>query len=119
MLYLDPLQATSGALRVVEGSHRNGALRAALEDGARPNSRCPVRTLEVTPGDLVVFDFRVFHASFGGGVGRRVLSMDFGPSASRLGEAKRLFLENATRHPSPDEYATLGRTPTARARASG
>lgn len=46
-LYLDPLDAESGALRV----------RPA--DGTE-------RVLETTPGDLIAFDLKLFHASFGG-----------------------------------------------------
>jgi ectoine hydroxylase-related dioxygenase (phytanoyl-CoA dioxygenase family) len=119
MLYLDRLDASSGALRVVVGSHHEGPLRDALEGGATPSSRLDlsqpdaggVRALEVAPGDLVVLDLRVFHASFGGRVGRRLVSVDFGPPESRLDEAKRLFLQNATRRPSPHEYQALGRSP--------
>ena len=52
--YLDPLTATTGALRVVPGSHRHEDRDAVA--------------VETTPGDVIVFDEHLLHSSAGGGV---------------------------------------------------
>jgi hypothetical protein len=87
--YLDPLRADSGAIRVIPGSQffRESfakALRAGFREparienyfGVRP-SEIPSIALETDPGDLVIWDFRTVHASFGGGIGRRLFSLNF------------------------------------------
>lgn len=97
MVYLDPLDAGSGALRVLPGSHREGAYRRRLEAelmtsvrplgevfGA-PSDQIPSQVLDVVPGDVVVIDFDVVHASFHGGVGRRLLTMTYGPPPAVTG----------------------------------
>ena len=66
LAYLEALDATSGALRVVPGSHRPE--RAA-------NSSEAV-TLATKPGDLIVFDEHLTHGSVGGAV-RRQWRVDF------------------------------------------
>ncbi len=60
--YLEPLDDTSGALRVLPGSHR-----AAPADWV---------SLPTTPGDVILFDEHLRHASAGGGV-RRQWRADF------------------------------------------
>jgi hypothetical protein len=87
--YLDPLRAETGAIRVIPGSQffRESfakALRAGFREPAQiedhfgvPASEIPSVTLETDPGDLVVWDFRAVHASFGGGVGRRLFSINY------------------------------------------
>jgi hypothetical protein len=59
--YLDPLDGATGALRVRRGSHR----REAAVD------RCPVVVLDSEPGDVIVFDEHLWHASSGGGERRQ------------------------------------------------
>jgi hypothetical protein len=66
LAYLEPVGATTGALRVVPGSHRLDA------GGALP----PARALATTPGDLVVFDEHLIHGSTGG-ADRRQWRADF------------------------------------------
>ena len=64
--YLEPLDATSGALRVIPRSHRQeGDVRAAD----------PV-ALATSPGDVIVFDEHLTHGSVGGVV-RRQWRVDF------------------------------------------
>lgn len=58
--YLEPLDAESGALRVLPGSHREGSA-AAL----------PVHVITTEPGDVILFDERLHHASTGGGTRRQ------------------------------------------------
>lgn len=68
--YLEPLQANSGALRVVPGSH------------SRPDQSLPRHgddvgvAIATTPGDVIVFDEHLIHGSAGGAV-RRQWRVDF------------------------------------------
>jgi hypothetical protein len=86
--YLESLDESTGALRVLPGSHRPqfGDSVAALLDGHLPSTPGPasgpsVPTLpgyavSTDPGDVIVFDEHLFHASAGGGE-RRQWRVDF------------------------------------------
>jgi ectoine hydroxylase-related dioxygenase (phytanoyl-CoA dioxygenase family) len=91
--YLDPLTATTGALRVIPGSHHLGdsfaqQLRDYVASGSTelsadgttdlgvPSEDIPALALPVTPGDILIFDHRIMHASFGGGPARRMFAMN-------------------------------------------
>lgn len=66
--YLEPLGAENGALRVLPGSHR-GELAAALEAfgaSGRPAAALPGHVVTTEPGDVIVFDEHLYHASSGG-----------------------------------------------------
>jgi Phytanoyl-CoA dioxygenase (PhyH) len=68
--YLESLDAATGALRVVPGSH-------AARDQALPELAAPVgKVLETTPGDVIVFDEHLIHGSVGGSL-RRQWRVDF------------------------------------------
>ena len=89
--YLDPLEANTGCLRVIPGSHRpefHDVLRKQLMEKDRRTSQerpleslgvagseVPSAMLESQPGDVVFFRQEIVHASFGGHVGRRMLAM--------------------------------------------
>lgn len=88
--YLDPLTRASGSLRVIPGTHHRGPLRAELFDEGETfapdhlerkfgmaDDELPHWPLEVMPGDLVIFDNAVLHASFGGSSRRRMFSVQF------------------------------------------
>lgn len=87
--YLDHLTADSGALRVLPGTnHLEGEYAALLRTNLEPPSKIreiygveldelPSWCLEVTPGDLVVGNFRTFHASFGGRPRRRLFTINY------------------------------------------
>lgn len=66
--YLEPVTATTGALRVVPGSHRS----LADADG-RSRAATAVAT---APGDVIAFDEHLLHSSRGGAV-RRQWRVDF------------------------------------------
>ncbi len=88
-LYLDPVKKDSGCLLVIPGSHLPGGLGQRLREGPRPASEAasspygvdgsaiPCIALESQPGDVLVFDQRLFHASFGGRTGRRMFTLNF------------------------------------------
>jgi hypothetical protein len=88
-LYLDPLSSDSGAIRVLPGTNfwqtaYATELRRDLDDpskiqehlGVAPQD-LPSWTIQSRPGDAVVWDFRVIHASFNGSERRRLLSLNF------------------------------------------
>lgn len=98
--YLDPLTADTGCLRVIPGSHRFGDryadhLHESLRHSERlwntAPSQVPCIALETKPGDILVFNHCIKHASFGGG------------------KRRRLFVINSSEH-CPDEKLEYLRT---------
>ena len=87
--YLDELHHDTGALRVIPGSHFESTYAKELYRGiaheparVRDNfgisvEEVPSWTLEVTPGDLIVGNFRTMHGSFNGGPRRRLFTVNF------------------------------------------
>jgi hypothetical protein len=88
--YLEPLDADSGALRVIPGSNHVGPFRDLLYDEAReakpghleqlfgvPEDDLPCWAIAVEPGDVVVFDNTTLHSNFNGGPHRRLFTMGF------------------------------------------
>jgi hypothetical protein len=86
-LYLDPLTSETGSLRVIPGSHLalfSSALEAANLRGPTGGScvgltprDIPSYPIETQPGDVVFFDQRTWHSSFGGITGRRMFTMNY------------------------------------------
>ncbi len=93
--YLDPLRADSGAIRVIPGSQFfKESFATALRRAFREPSQVPEHlgvdardvpsvALETEPGDLVVWDFRTVHASYHGGIGRRLFSINYREKAKQ------------------------------------
>ena len=84
--YLDRVTRETGALRVIPGSHRVGEpFGDVLEQRLRrdgpgfgvPGSEVPAQPLEITPGDIAVFNHSIKHASYGGSDHRRMFTMNF------------------------------------------
>jgi hypothetical protein len=87
--YLDPLRADSGAIRVVPGTNHfmspfARSVRSRTKDPSRITEEfgvdprdLPSYPIETDPGDLVIWDFRTIHGSYGGGVRRRLFSINF------------------------------------------
>ncbi|MBW3624785.1 MAG: phytanoyl-CoA dioxygenase family protein [Armatimonadetes bacterium] len=96
--YLDPLTRDTGCLRVISGSHVPGSplkrdLDAAGDLAACygvPQSELPCVALETQPGDVVVFDHNLRHASFGGGARRRMFTINAGRRCVTPEEIERL-----------------------------
>jgi len=95
--YSECLREKSGALRVLPGSHRAEfatTLRALGAVGQRAE-KLPAHVLETEPGDVIVFDEHLFHASFGGGT-RRQWRVDYirdPASPEEMEHAKAYFRE--------------------------
>jgi ectoine hydroxylase-related dioxygenase (phytanoyl-CoA dioxygenase family) len=83
--YLDPVTRHTGCLRVLPGSHRpDHFIRKEKIDpnrseelfGVAPSEFPGNIALETSPGDVVLFNHDLFHASFGGGKQRRMFTMN-------------------------------------------
>lgn len=83
--YLDPVTATSGALRVIPGSHRYGdrfaedlqaTLRNSQEMFGLSGNQVPAIALESVPGDVVVFNQNTKHSAWGGSNRRRMFTIN-------------------------------------------
>ena len=90
-MYLQPVRADTGALRVIPGSHKQPwfdelderpPLRYAWarEDFARAEAAdviasVPGYVCESDPGDVVAFDLRIYHASVGGSSDRQMCTL--------------------------------------------
>ena len=76
--YLDPVDAESGALRVVPGSHKN-PFYTDMQEKVRAREAeirdVPCYICDSQPGDLIGFDVRLWHASCGGAAGRRMCAV--------------------------------------------
>ena len=86
VFYFDPVDADTGCLRVIPGTHRREfgeRLEPIWRNGLDPDDQrygvpgdeLPCAMLESRPGDVVFFSQGMCHASFGGGAGRRMLAM--------------------------------------------
>lgn len=94
-LYLDPLTAETGCMRVIPGSHRqpfHDELRAMKGLGL-PGATIPSFPCVSQPGDVLFMNMNLWHASFGGGIGRRHLAVNFAPPPVTP-EQERLFVQN-------------------------
>lgn len=84
-LYLDPVTRDTGCLRVIPGTHRVEAMKTweasqawSSEDLWGIDGRdVPCMALESQPGDVVIFNANLMHASYGGSTRRRMLAMSF------------------------------------------
>jgi ectoine hydroxylase-related dioxygenase (phytanoyl-CoA dioxygenase family) len=88
--YLDPLDAATGAIRLIPGTHFHASpfARKVRKGSVRPEQvrkvfgvepdELPAYVLESQPGDVVVWDYRTVHAAFNSGERRRLLSLNYG-----------------------------------------
>jgi hypothetical protein len=83
--YLDTLTRDTGCLRVIPGSHRiddkfaqdlQSQIRKSDSLWGMSGSDVPAIPLEVTPGDLLVFNHNTKHAAFGGNDHRRMFTIN-------------------------------------------
>jgi len=73
LAYLEPVAAENGALRVLPGSHRAefaAAIRALGVEGMAA-AALPGHIVATEPGDVIVLDEHLLHASCGGGLRRQ------------------------------------------------
>ena len=89
--YLDPVTSDTGCLRVVPGSHRRSDRFAEALQQVNPSSKentseqkwgvhgsaVPAVPLPSEPGDLLMFNHRIKHSSWGGNDRRRMFTLNF------------------------------------------
>jgi hypothetical protein len=97
-LYLDPVTRDTGSLRVIPGTHLPGAEPAwdarragrSMELWGIPMNAVPAIALESRPGDVVVFNHNLMHASFGGSARRRMFTLNCASHAATPEEREEL-----------------------------
>jgi hypothetical protein len=104
--YLQALDGESGALRVLPGSHKNpyfGELYEVLWPNGDSSGKdvnvadAPAFICETRPGDVLAFNYHVWHASWGGSTDRRMVSLQYLKSPETPEEEKSLQ-EHAQSH---------------------
>ena len=116
--YLDPVERDSGCLRVIPGSHQRGddyaeGLQVIMssqrswtmeEHLGVSGAEMPAVALETQPGDLLIFNQDLKHASFGGGTRRRMFTInvserfaeeDLDELRQDIGHGARFWIERA------------------------
>jgi hypothetical protein len=98
--YFESLAEDTGALRVLPGSHRPefaGSLRALGATG-RPAPVLPAHMVATEPGDIIVFDEHLFHATSGGGI-RRQWRVDYirNPSSAETEDQAKVYFRQLYR----------------------
>lgn len=76
--YLEPVGPESGALRVIPGSHKqpfHDELRQNISKSELSIADVPAYVCKSEPGDVVAFDLRCWHASWGGSSDRHMCVM--------------------------------------------
>ncbi|MFT4519395.1 MAG: hypothetical protein ACI9JM_001791 [Halioglobus sp.] len=93
-VYLDDLTGENGAIRIIPGSHFHKdpyarTLLRDLNDPADvekyfdiPGNQVPSVSVESSPGDLIIWNFRSWHGSYNGGERRRLFSLNFGEAVA-------------------------------------
>lgn len=105
--YLDPVGPTSGALRLVPGSHRNPLhddLRSYIETMSPPLEGIPAQVCTSSPGDVVAFDMRCWHASIGGDTGRRMSTCCYYKNPATPAEEQAARQRAAGSRKAPAQY---------------
>ena len=113
--YLDPLTRDTGALRFIPGSHRPDHfvrkekidVNNSMELFGVPPSEFPGSiAVETNPGDVVIFNHDLYHASFGGGNRRRMFTMNCTRHAKTPEDLKRVHEYVRIHAPGGYKYKT-------------
>ena len=78
--YLQPLDASNGALRMIPGTHKNPLheeVREVIETPGLGADEVPAYLFQSEPGDVVLFDQGIWHASCNGSTDRRMVGMQY------------------------------------------
>ena len=110
-IYLDPVDATSGALRIVPGSHHrpfHEQMRGSWEELNLGVTDVPGYVCGSAPGDVVAFDMRCWHGSHGGTAGRRMATCVYynNPEGEAEVQAARTRAEGSRK--TPELFARAG-----------
>ncbi|MCZ6676313.1 MAG: phytanoyl-CoA dioxygenase family protein [Candidatus Poribacteria bacterium] len=106
--YLESVGAENGALRLIPGSHKNPLhteVRENLSQLGLEICNVPAYVCESEPGDVVAFDVRCWHASWGGASDRRMCTMVYyhNPDTPEEEAATRRRATNSAKEPENSE----------------
>ena len=94
VLYLDPVRADTGCLSVLPGSHflpYRERMERYNEDILPLGKDIPgTYSIASNPGDIVVFNVKLYHAAFGEAVGRRAIYINYLQKPTTLEEEEHL-----------------------------
>ena len=115
-IYLDPVDTTTGALRIVPGSHNrpfHERIRNSWETLDLGIPDVPGYVCDSNPGDVVAFDMRCWHASCGGAAGRRMATCVYynNPKGDVEEAAARKRAEGSKKHPAQFKRTEVGLYP--------
>ncbi|MEE2710154.1 MAG: phytanoyl-CoA dioxygenase family protein [Gemmatimonadota bacterium] len=100
--YLEPVGPDTGAIRVIPGSHRDpyhSELKKTMGQLDMDIQDVPAYVCTSVPGDVVAFDLRLWHASYGGSDDRRMCTCVYynNPKTPEEEEATRKQAEGNSR----------------------
>ena len=103
--YLEPVGAENGALRLIPSSHKNPLhddLRENLDKFELKICDVPAYVCKSEPGDVVAFDMRCWHASWGGASDRRMCTVVYykNPESPEEEAATRRRASNSVKEPN-------------------
>ncbi|MBO9598503.1 MAG: phytanoyl-CoA dioxygenase family protein [Cohnella sp.] len=104
--YLDELDHSNGALRVLPGSHHvddrfNHDLREKVFHKASekylgiPGEDVPAVVVDNVPGDVLVFNHNLYHSAFGGGKSRRMFTLNCSQRFADVEVLRSYIVKNA------------------------
>ena len=105
------MRANSGALRVVPGSHLrpfHEQVEQNLEGMQLEIDQVPAYVCEADPGDVVAFDVRCWHASWGGSSGRRMCTCVYYNNPQDELEAAAVRRRAAEQKNTPGQFGRPG-----------
>lgn len=104
LMYLDALDARNGALRVLPGSHRQAGrgdrlmCYDTLDSFGLTGSELPAQVLHTNPGDVIAFAHPLWHASFNGRQGRRMVEINYYADPRNPTEERAFFAQMQMNH---------------------
>ena len=109
--YLEPVDADSGALRVIPGSHKNpfhSELRGNMGQLGLEVYDFPGYVCKSEPGDVVAFDMRCWHASWGGSTDRRMCTLVYYNNPKTPEEEAATRVRTVRNAQTPAQFNRLG-----------
>lgn len=126
MIYLEKVTEDTGCMRVLPGSHQlplhqqlgpQEDLRAEKPFGLE-GREVPFAAMETEPGDVAMFDHRLWHGMFGGCHGRRYIAVKFAAQPRRREDVQTLKQYSAAMF-NPHENFLYSSEPRLRSMVAG